>query len=102
MGPRCGAKTYVLVLLCALACVSCAKQMTTLLDGRPGYAVRCETSRVRCIEDIALLCQGKSYMIIAERTKEPGRTYAWPSPGQNTAGWNTSARQFWVEARCEE
>ena len=95
-------KTYVLALLCALACTSCTKQMTTLSDGQPGYVVHCEMSRARCIEDIALLCQGKNYMIISERTKEPGRTYTWPSPGQNTAGWHTSARQFLVEARCDK
>ena len=95
-------KTYVLALVCSLACASCAQRSATLSDGQPGYAVHCETSRARCIEDIARLCQGKSYMIIAERTREPGQTYMWPSPGQNAAGWNTSARQFWVEARCDK
>ena len=95
-------KTFALVLLCIITCASCATQLTTLSDGRPGYAVHCETARTRCIDEIALLCKGKGYTIISERTKEPGRTHTWPSPGQNTpSGWNVSARRFWIEARCD-
>ena len=95
-------KIYVFALLCTLASVACTKQLTTLSDGQSGYAVHCETSRTRCIENIALLCKGKSHVIISERTKEPGQTYTWPTPGQNTAGWNTSPRQYWMEARCDK
>jgi hypothetical protein len=91
-------KTYALVLLCALACVSCAKKLTTLSDGRPGYAVHCETLRSRCMDEIALLCRDKSYMIISERAQEVALPLGWVDTGAVLPKFNS---RYWLEVRCD-
>ena len=96
-------KTYALVLVCSLICAACAKQLKTLSDGQPGYAVNCETVRERCMKEIALLCRDKNYMIVTERADE------WTLPlGWIDTSWMDSGAvhpkfnsRYWMEVRCE-
>jgi hypothetical protein len=85
-------KTYALVLLCALACSSCARQMTTLSDGQPGYVVYCEVTREFCMDEIIRLCRNKSYMLVSERAREVRPEGFWDRRFNN---------QYWMEARCD-
>ena len=91
-------KTYALVFLCALVCTSCAKQLTTLSDGKPGYAVHCETVRTRCMDEIALLCRDKSYMILSERAQEVSVPLGWIDAGGVFPKFNS---RYWMEVRCD-
>ena len=91
-------KTYALVLLCALVCVSCAKKLTTLSDGKPGYAVHCETLRTRCMDEIKLLCRDASYMIISERAQEVSLPPDWIDTGGVSSKFNS---RYWMEVRCD-
>jgi len=90
-------KKVTLVLLCALVCVSCAKKLTTLSDGRPGYAVNCETVRSRCMSEIKLLCRDSSYMIISERAQEVSLDPDWIDTGGVHPKFNS---RYWMEVRC--
>ena len=94
-------RLFVLTLLCALGCVACAKQMTTLSDGQPGYAVSCETFRERCIKEIALLCRDKRYELVAERAQEHHLPSWWwgtmMDPGFVFPSFNS---RYWMEVRC--
>jgi hypothetical protein len=92
-------KKFACVLLCVLVCAGCAKQMTTLSDGRPGYAVHCETVRQRCLDEIALLCKGKSPMIISERAQEVSLPLGWVDTG---AVFPTFNSRYWMEVRCDQ
>jgi hypothetical protein len=89
-------KTYALVLVCALACFSCAKKVVTLSDGEPGYAVYCDTVRTRCMDEIAYLCRGKSYMIVSERAQEEHVPIGWIDSG----GLLKFNSRYWMEVRC--
>jgi len=91
-------KKLVLVLLCVLVCASCAKKLTTLSDGRPGYAVYCDTLRTRCMDEIALLCRDKSYMIISERAQEVSVPLGWIDTGGVFPKFNS---RYWMEVRCD-
>jgi len=96
-------KMFALVLLCSLICVGCAKQMTTLSDSRPGYAVNCDTLRERCIDEITRACRGKGYMIISERAQEVRLPERWPGPGPFTPGYYAPHNsRYWIEARCDQ
>ena len=90
-------KTCALVFLCALACASCAKQLTTLSDDKPGYAVYCDTVRTRCMDEIALLCRDKSYMIVSERAQEVFLPPDWIDTGGVHPKFNS---RYWMEVRC--
>jgi len=90
-------KTYALVFLCALVCASCAKPLKTLSDGKPGYAVHCETVRTRCMNEIALLCRDSSYLIVSERAQEVSLPRGWIDTGA-VAKFNS---QYWMEVRCD-
>ena len=91
-------KPFVLVFLCSLACVGCAKQLTTLSDGQPGYAVHCETVQTRCFDEIALLCRDKNYTIVSERAQIWRPPLDWVDSGGPHIGFNS---QFWMEVRCD-
>jgi len=91
-------KTVVLVLLCCLGCAACAKQMTTLSDGQPGYAVYCETVRERCLDEIARLCRGQNSMIISERAQEHRPPLGWIDNGAVLPKFNS---RYWMEVRCD-
>ena len=91
-------KKLALVLLCALLCASCAKKVTTLSDGKPGYAVHCETVRQRCMDEIALLCRGKSHMIVTERAQEVFLPLDWIDTGAVHHKFNS---RYWMEVRCD-
>ena len=91
-------KTCTLVILtCVLVCASCAKKLTTLSDGKPGYAVNCETLRTRCMDEIALLCRDQSYMMISERAQEVSLPRDWIDTGA-VAKFNS---RYWMEVRCD-
>jgi len=91
-------KKLALVLLCSLICASCAKKpLTTLSDGRPGYAVHCETSRKWCLEEIERLCRGTGYMILKERAQESSLPVGWP---ESVVHPQFNSR-YWMEARCD-
>jgi hypothetical protein len=92
-------KAFSLVLLCSLACAACAKQLTTLSDGQPGYAVNCETVRQRCFDEIALLCRDKSYMIVTERAQEWRLPLDWIDTGAVHPKFNS---RYWMEVRCDQ
>jgi hypothetical protein len=83
--------------MCSLVCAACAKPLTTLSDGRPGYAVYCDTLRTRCMDEIAILCKGKSPMIVSERAQEVGLPADWIDTGQ-VAKFNS---RYWMEVRCD-
>ena len=85
------------VLVCSLVCAACAKPLTTLSDGQPGYAVYCDTVRTRCMDEIARLCQGKSPMIVSERAQEVALPRNWSDVGQ-VATFNS---RYWMEVRCD-
>ena len=87
-------KTCLLVFLCILACASCARPLKTLSDGRLGYAVYCEVSRVPCMHDIALLCRDKSYMMISERADEV-------RPEGVPVDRPLFHNRYWMEVRCD-
>ena len=91
-------KKFALVLLCVLVCVSCAKKLTTLSDGKPGYAVHCETLRTRCMKEITLLCRDSSYMIISERAQEVHLHPDWIDTGGVDPRFNS---RYWMEVRCD-
>ena len=89
-------KMFALVLLCSLVCAGCARQMTTLSDGQPGYRVTCETLRQRCLDDIALICRDKGYAIVTERADEWRLPLIWVDNG-GLVGFNS---RYWMEVRC--
>ena len=91
-------KTIALAFLCSLVCVACAKPLTTLSDGQPGYAVHCETVRERCLDEIARLCRGKNPMIITERSQEIRQPLGWIDSGAVSSKFNS---QYWIELRCD-
>jgi hypothetical protein len=91
-------RTFALILVCSLVCASCAKPLTTLSDGQPGYAVYCDTLRTRCMDEIALLCQGKSPMIVSERAQEVSVPLGWIDTGGVFPQFNS---RYWMEVRCE-
>ena len=91
-------RTFALVLMCSLVSAACAKPLTTLSDGRPGYAVNCETVRTRCMKEIALLCQGKSPMIVSERAQEVNLPLEWIDTGAVHPKFNS---RYWMEVRCD-
>jgi len=90
-------KTIVLVLLWSMVCVACARPLTTLSDGRPGYAITCDTLRERCLKEIMLSCRDKSYTIISERAQETRQDTDWMDNGA-VAKFNS---RYWMEARCD-
>ncbi|MCL2124127.1 MAG: hypothetical protein FWH34_08535 [Desulfovibrionaceae bacterium] len=92
-------KTFAFALLCSLACMACAKQMTTLSDGKPGYAISCDTVRSRCIDEITRLCRGKSPLIVTERAKEIRQDLGWTDVGAVSSKFNS---RYWMEARCDQ
>jgi len=98
-------KIFTLALLCALACTACAKPLKTLSDGQPGYAIHCETVRQRCLDEIALLCRGKGYMIVTERAQEVNIKPDWVDaglmydPGGVHPKFNS---RYWMEMRCDQ
>jgi hypothetical protein len=92
-------KMFALVLLCSLLCAACAKPLTTLSDGNPGYAVYCDTVRTRCIDDIERLCRGKGYMIVSERAQESTQPLGWIDSGGVSSKFNS---RYWMEARCDQ
>jgi hypothetical protein len=91
-------KKLVLVLVCSFVCAGCAKPLTTLSDGQPGYAVYCETFRNRCVEEIARLCRGKSHTIVTERARESNLPIGWVDTGAPHPQFNS---RYWMEVRCE-
>ena len=91
-------RMLVLVLVFSLASVGCAKQLTTLSDGQPGYAVYCDTARTRCMDEIAFLCKDKSYMIITERAQEVSLPIGWVDTGAVLDKFNS---RYWMEVRCD-
>ena len=98
-------KTLALALLCSLLCVACAKQLTTLSDGRPGYAVTCDTMRERCLDAITLACRGKSYTIVTERANEIVHSeLLWVHNGVIRPNWVDPSHnsRYWIEARCDQ
>jgi len=96
-------KTIVFALLCLLVCTACSRSLTTLSDGRPGYAVTCDTLRERCLAEIALSCRGRGYTISSERDQEVNLPYNWSSPGPFTPGSVLASHnsRYWMEAHCE-
>jgi hypothetical protein len=88
----------MVALLCSLVCVACAKPLKTLSDGRPGYAVYCDTVRTRCMDEIALLCKDKNYMIISERAQEYPQLSTWVDTGAVSNRFNS---RYWMEVRCD-
>ena len=90
-------RILALALLCSLACAGCAKPLTTLSDGQPGYAVNCETVRQRCLDEIARLCGNKSHMILTERAREVWLPLDWLDSGA-TFKFNS---RYWMEVRCD-
>ena len=91
-------KMFALALLCSLACTACAKPLQTLSDGRPGYAIHCETVRTRCIDEITRLCRGKGYVILTERAREISQDLDWVDTGGVNPKFNS---RYWMEARCD-
>ena len=95
-------RLFALTLLCALGCMACAKQMTTLSDGQPGYAVSCDTFQERCLNEIAHLCRGKSYELVTERATEhhlPPRYWGlMVDTGFVFPSFNS---RYWMEVRCD-
>jgi len=91
-------KIFMVILVCSLACAACAKPLTTLSDGMPGYAVNCDTLRERCIDEIALLCRGKSYTIVSERAQEVRLPLDWIDTGAVHPQFNS---RYWMEVRCD-
>ena len=91
-------KRLALVLVSFFVCAGCAKQLTTLSDGRPGYAVHCETFRARCLDEIALLCRDKNYMIVSERAQEAFLPRDWIDTGAVSPKFNS---RYWMEVRCD-
>jgi hypothetical protein len=92
-------KKCVFILLCALACVACAKPLTTLSDGQPGYAIHCETLRERCIDEITRLCRGKGYTILTERSQITRLPLGWVDNGAVLPSFNS---RYWMEMRCDQ
>ena len=86
-------KTCMLVLLCSLACVACARPLKTLSDGQLGYVVYCEVSRTPCVRDIALLCRDKRSKIISERADEV-------RPEGVLLDRPVFHNRYWMEVRC--
>jgi hypothetical protein len=91
-------RIFALVLICSLVCAACAKPLTTLSDGRPGYAVYCDTVRTRCMDEIALLCRDKSPMIVSERAQEVSLPIGWIETGGPLPKFNS---RYWMEVRCD-
>jgi len=91
-------RKLALVLVFSFVCAGCARPLVTLSDGEPGYAVYCETFRKRCMEDIARLCRGKSYMIVKERAQESNLPIDWVDTGASHPVFNS---RYWMEVRCE-
>ncbi|MCL2123392.1 MAG: hypothetical protein FWH34_04805 [Desulfovibrionaceae bacterium] len=94
-------RLFALTLLCVLGCAACARQMTTLSDGQPGYAVSCDTFQERCIHEIALLCRGKHYEVVRERAVEhhlPPRYWSTTDAGFVFPSFNS---RYWMEVRCD-
>ncbi|MDR0465894.1 MAG: hypothetical protein LBH94_00900 [Deltaproteobacteria bacterium] len=92
-------KKLVLVLMCSLVCATCAKKsLTTLSDGKPGYAVHCETYRQRCLDENARLCSGTGYKIIKEKADEWSLPDGWPEDSGAVYRFNS---RYWMEVRCE-
>jgi len=97
-------KTFVLALLCSLACIACARPLTTLSDGKPGYSITCDTLRERCLKEFELACRGKGYKLISERDQPMWLPYNWPSPGPFTRDYVLASHnsRYWMEARCDQ
>jgi hypothetical protein len=92
-------KKLALVLLCSLICASCAKKpLTTLSDGRPGYAIHCETFRQRCLDEIERLCKSTDYKILKERAQESSLPVGYRDVGAVHPQFNS---RYWMEVRCE-
>jgi len=72
--------------------------LKTLSDGQPGYVVTCDTLRERCLNEIALMCQGKAY-IVTERAEEHSRLpLGWLDTGAVRPNFNS---RYWMEVRCD-
>ena len=94
-------KFFTLALVCFLACAACARPLTMLSDGQPGYAVNCDTLRERCLDEIALACRDEGFTIVSERAQEVSLPWNWPPPGPLNPGWSPSpGSRYWIEARC--
>ena len=91
-------KSFAFALVCSLACMACARPLQTLSDGQPGYAVNCDTVRERCLKEISLICQGKSYYIISERAQEHRPPLGWTDSGSLLPKFNS---RYWMEVRCD-
>jgi hypothetical protein len=91
-------KMFARVLLCSLVCAACATPLTTLSDGKLGYAVYCETIQERCMKTIALLSQEKNYMIVSERAQESSLPLDWVDTGAVHPKFNS---RYWMEVRCD-
>jgi len=91
-------KTFALVLVCSLACAACARPLKTLSDGQPGYQVTCDTVRERCLKEISLICEGKSYNIVTERAQEYRPPLGWNDSGSMLPKFNS---RYWMEVRCD-
>ena len=92
-------KSFAFALVCSLVCMACARPLTTLSDGRPGYAITCDTVRTRCINEITLACRGKGYTIVTERAQETRQDIDWIDNGAVSAKFNS---RYWMEARCDQ
>ena len=91
-------KTFALILLCSFVCAACARPLTTLSDGKPGYAINCEAFRERCMRDIKLLCRDKNYMIVSERAQEIHMPFNFSDTGATHPKFNS---RYWMEVRCD-
>ena len=83
-------KALAFALLSSFLCLACARQLTTLSDGQPGYAITCDTYQDRCLGEITKLCGANNYVIVSERANEIGN------------GWRYRdfTSRYWLEARC--
>ena len=92
-------KKVLLLALCAVLCAGCAKKMTTLSDGQPGYAIYCENNQERCFEDIRRTCgTGRDYATVSERAREVNLPLGWIDVGAPRPDFNS---QYWMEIRCK-
>jgi len=96
-------RTPLLVLLCALLCAACARPLTTLSDGQPGYTLTCDTFRERCLDEITHMCQGNSYNIVSEKAQEIRPDMGWLGRGPYTPTWVHPSynSRYWMEVRCD-
>jgi hypothetical protein len=80
----------------AFLCSACAKPLTALSDGKPGYKVYCDANRERCVAEMERLCGDRGYELVSERASEIRPPLGWIDAG-GVLKFNS---RYWMEVRC--